>query len=70
MAVIMRKRPGWNCSKASPLGCKVILGIDTNIRTADNMRYNAQHYGVLQIHKTLEGCLKERKNHLTWSPLY
>ena len=44
------------------LGRKVILGIDTDIRAADYMRYKARHYGVTHIHKTLEGCLKELKS--------
>lgn len=43
------------------LGKKVILGIDTDIRAADYMRYKARHYGVRKIHKTLEGCLGELK---------
>ena len=46
------------------LGRKVILGIDTDIRAADYMRYKARHYGVTHIHKTLEGCLKELKEKL------
>ena len=40
------------------------LGIDTDIRAADYMRYKARHYGVPHIHKTLEGCLKELKEEL------
>jgi hypothetical protein len=43
------------------LGKKVILGIDTDIRAADYMRYKARLYGVKKIHKTLEGCLGELK---------
>ena len=44
------------------LGRKVILGIDTDIRAADYMRYKARHYGVKKINKSLEGCLKELKS--------
>ena len=44
------------------LGRKVILGIDTDIRAADYMRYKARRYGVRHIHKTLEGCLKELRS--------
>ena len=40
---------------------RVILGIDTDIRAADYLRYKARHYGVKRIHKTLEGCLQELK---------
>ena len=47
------------------LGKKVILGIDTDIRAADYMRYKARHYGVKKIHKTLEGCLGELKAYIT-----
>ena len=47
------------------LGKRVILGIDTDIRAADYMRYKASHYGVKHIHKTLEGCLKELKEEIS-----
>ena len=43
------------------LGRKVILGIDSDIRAADYMRYKARRYGVTHIHKSLEGCLRELK---------
>jgi len=47
------------------LGIKVILGIDTDIRSARYMRYKAKAYGVGHIHTTLEGCLKELKEILS-----
>ena len=43
------------------LGRKVILGIDTDIRASDYMRYKARRYGVAHIHNSLEACLKELK---------
>lgn len=43
------------------LGKKVILGIYTDIRAADYMRYKARHFGVVKIHKSLNGRLKELK---------
>ena len=46
------------------LGRKVILGIDTDIRAADYMRYKARQYGLSHIHKSLEGCLKELKDYM------
>lgn len=46
------------------LGKRVILGIDTDIRAADYMRYKARHYGVKRIHKTLEGSLQELKEEI------
>ena len=50
--------------EAGRLGIGRILGIDTDIRAADYMRYKARHYGVPHIHKTLDGCLKELKEEL------
>ncbi len=44
---------------------RVILGIDTDIRAAEYMRYKARHYGVKHIHKTLEGCLQELKEEIS-----
>ena len=44
------------------LGRKVILGIDTDIRASEYMRYKARHYGVKHVHKSLEGCLRELKD--------
>ncbi len=47
------------------LGKRVILGIDSDIRAANYIRYKARHYGVKHIHKTLEGCLQELKEVIT-----
>lgn len=44
------------------LGRKVILGIDTDIRASEYMRYKARRYGVKHVHKSLEGCLRELKD--------
>ena len=63
---------GWDYAQTTRMellenlatGKKVILGIDTDIRAADYMRYKARYYGVKKINKSLEGCLKELKAYL------